>query len=129
MDSTQLAVAYHYGRPGFRNAGPRAAAVKDARMAARDAWIADMQNAWKRPVRDAAAPDLGTRPEELSMMRRRNAPDPDLDLSAGALQAKKDAAYFDYKNRIENAWRNPGLTDPTTANEIERLRRQVTHEI
>jgi hypothetical protein len=77
--------------------------ARDAVRAARDQWIADMCDAWKRPpTRDASQPDLGSRPEDLMRMRRHLRGDPDDDA-----QARRERAYQDYTTTISEAWKNP----------------------
>jgi hypothetical protein len=90
----------------------------DAR-AAYDEMCSKLQSAWHTPSlairipmgvrgRDAAEPDLGTRPEE--MMRRHLRAEPDDDP-----QARRDAAWNDYKTRLSEAWK----TNPQAAVAIE----------
>jgi len=111
-------------------------AARDAARAARDTWIKQTCDAWKRPPAcDAAQPDLGTRPEDLMLMRRhlRGEPDDDGAPDPGDARAverrrhtergeeaqrERDAAWHQYKDRLSNAWR--GRTDPSRASEIER---------
>ena len=90
--------------------------LRDARakaLAARDQMIQRARDAWKRPpVRDAAEPDQGSRPEER--MRRH------LRTEEGAeAQARRDAAWAAYRDRLGNAWRM-GRVDPGAASAIER---------
>ena len=110
---------------------PRLGDLRDAARVARDQWIADMCDAWKRPpARDAAAPDLGSRPEEL--MRRHlfgpdddGAPDPG-DIGAEQRrrlterreesQHERDRAWNRYRDNLANAWK----TNPRAATAIER---------
>ena len=97
-------------RPGYRMMTSDAA-VLDARAKARDAYdeyCRRISNAWRRPIRDFAEPDLGSRPEEL---RRHLRTEPDDDA-----QARRDRAWADYCGRISNAWR----TNPRAATAIER---------
>ena len=82
-------------------------AVRDARAAARDAYIERTVNTW-RTHRDGPQPDLATSPQEL---RRHLRSEPDDDAQAG-----RDRAWADYCDRVSNAWR----TDPRAANAIER---------
>jgi hypothetical protein len=89
-------------------------ALRDAARAARDAWIKQTCEAWRTPSRDAAEPDLGSRPEEVMRMRRHLRGTEEED-DAAALREKSYAAY---KDRLSNAWR--GRTDPRAATAIER---------
>jgi hypothetical protein len=51
---------------------------------------------------------MGTRPEDLALMRRHLRTDPDDDA-----QARRDRAYQDYTTTLSQAWRNPpGVTPP-----------------
>jgi hypothetical protein len=103
---------------------------RDARNAARDGYIARLQDAWRHPpTRDA-----GTPPDEL-MRRHLRGNEPDADV------ARKQQAYAAYVDRLSQAWRNPPHaavpapailasgpkhrvvepTDPSAAASIERL--------
>jgi hypothetical protein len=74
---------------------------RDARMAARDAYIQQLNNAWRTPLRDLAPP---------------------IDPSRGPLSRETDPdnaadrAYQSYKDQLANAWR----ADPNAATAIER---------
>jgi hypothetical protein len=62
-----------------------------------------------RSARDAAQPDLGTRPEEI--------------------QARRDAAWKSYTDQLSNAWKSPvGRLDPNRAGAIEAERMSATFE-
>jgi hypothetical protein len=100
--------------------------ARDAVRVARDRWIADMCSAWKRPpTRDAAAPDLGSRPEEL-MRRHLWGPDDDgkpdsserrrLTERREESQRERDRAWIRYRDNLANAWK----TNPRAATAIER---------
>jgi hypothetical protein len=119
-----------------------ARSVADARAAATaayDAMCARLRDAWRTPARDFAEPDLGTRPEDLLLMRRHLRTEPDDDA-----QARRDRAYRDYTTALSEAWKNPpgvtraenaivgagprsmvveptrGRTDPSSSTRIER---------
>jgi hypothetical protein len=122
----------NYHQPGYHVADQR---IEDVRHQAREAWIKDMTQAWKRPglIRDAAEPDAG------SELLRRRPDEPDADVGErlrGHLrtdpdddaQAKRDAAWLDYKETLGRAWQTLGQTNPNNAAEVERLRRMVTNE-
>jgi hypothetical protein len=99
--------------------------ARDAARAARDRWIAEMCDAWKRPpARDAAQPDVGTRPEEL-MLRRHlfGAPgDPDPGEAHAVAwrreeaERARDGAWRRYRDNLQNAWKS----NPRAAPRIER---------
>jgi hypothetical protein len=94
---------------------PSPTPVGDAREARR-LWIDRATNAWKSPalnltpvvnsprIRDAAQPDLGSRPADL--------------------QARRDAEYAQRCRDLENAWKSPAMR----ANEIEAHRKAFTFE-
>jgi len=113
------AVRFEDGQPHFLRAVDEASksktvldldAARDAARAARESWIKQMCDAWKRPpTRDASQPDLGTRAEE--MMRRHLRTEPDYDA-----QARRDAAWAQYRDQLGNAWK----IDPRAATAIER---------
>jgi hypothetical protein len=70
----------------------------DARRIARDArdqYVRRLTSAWQTPSRDAAAPDAS---EELLRKHLRSEPDDNA-------QARREAAYRDSVQRIQNAWR------------------------
>ena len=75
------------------------------------AWIKQTCDAWRTPSRDAAEPDLGSRPEEVMRMRRHLRTEPDDDA-----QARRDAAWAQYRDQLGNAWK----IDPRAATAIER---------
>ena len=113
-------------QPGFRYASDAArAAVRDARAE----MIRRAENAWRTPpqrdvtaARDAAEPDLGTRPEELMMRRHlfgapgsRDPGDDPAETMRGHLgelrervQRERDRAWNAYKDRTSNAWKTGG---------------------
>jgi hypothetical protein len=101
--------------------------IRRGALEARAAYVRDLQTAWKRPAdpiartyephrpfvprsaRDAAQPDLGTRPEEI--------------------QARRDAAWKSYTDQLSNAWKSPvGRLDPNRAGVVERERMSTTFE-
>jgi hypothetical protein len=107
--------------------------ARDARTAARDAYL-DMvrraESAWRKPVRDFAEPDQGSRPEDLQLLRRGPGPhdDPGAAMRAhmqhagpgsdqpGESETARARAYEDYKDRISSAWK----ASPGAAPAIER---------
>jgi hypothetical protein len=91
--------------------------VKDARAEAYDQMVARLTTAWRTPHRDQSQPDLSA-PDELL---RRHLQDPDDD-------DPKLAAIRERDFRLQNAWRNPGVTDPVAANAVERQRQRWTAE-
>ena len=97
------------------NADPsRISDARDARAVANasyDAMCARLQDAWRTPGRDFAQPDMGTRPEDLALMRRHLRTEPDDDA-----QARRDAAWAQYRDQLGNAWK----IDPRAATAIER---------
>jgi hypothetical protein len=80
-----------------------------SRTEARDQMIKRATEAWRMPHRDWSEPDLSTPPEEMLQRHLRTEPNADD-------QARRDAAYQSYKDRISNAWR----TNPNAAGTIER---------
>ena len=65
----------------------------------RDDYVKRLTDAWRTPVRDAAQPDMGTRPEDPA-----------------AAQARRDRIYADYRTSLSNAWRSgPGAAPAQTA--------------
>jgi hypothetical protein len=96
--------------------------VKDARAEAYDQMVARLTTAWRTPSRDAQ-PDLSSTPEELLRYHMNN--DPDDDDEAEAI---KNRAYELYRDRISNAWKNPGISNPTAAGRVEAIRKKVTNE-
>jgi hypothetical protein len=98
--------------------------VKDARAEAYDQMVARLTTAWRTPSRDAQ-PDLSSTPEELLRYHMNNDPDDDDEAEAEAI---KNRAYELYRDRISNAWKNPGVSDPTAAGRVEAMRRKVTNE-
>jgi hypothetical protein len=108
-------------RPGYRLSDQASksdklsgldAAARDARTATRDAYfemVKRAENAWRTPIRDAAEPDLASRPEEVMRHHLRTEPDENA-------QARRDAAWAQYRDQLGNAWK----TDPRAATAIER---------
>jgi hypothetical protein len=103
-------------------------AARDAVRVARDRWIAEMCDAWKRPpARDAAEPDAGERVlphnDPAGAMRRHlfgpdddAAPDPGDVRAVERQQRERDLAWNRYRENLANAWR----TNPRAAPRIER---------
>jgi hypothetical protein len=104
-------------RPRFLRASD--AEVRDAQRMARDArqtWIRGLQDSWRMPSRDAAMPDLDSRPEEL--MRDRadpaaaaNAVERRLEVERGAdpaadLERDRRRIHAQFSQRLQNAWRH-----------------------
>jgi hypothetical protein len=120
-------------RPGFRYA---ADATRAAARAAYDGMVRRAENAWKmpRPIRDAAEPDLGTRPDELAMRRHMfgasGLPDPStshaMEFQGEQAQRARDRAWSSYKDQLTNAWRG-GRTDPRRAAQVEGLQERWRH--
>src|SRR5262249_43434314 len=97
-------------------------ALRDAAGAARDQWIADMCDAWKRPpTRDAYQPDLGSRPEEL-MRRHLWGPDDDGAPERGEAQRERDRAWTRYRDDLQNAWKTKPRAATAVENRLERER-------
>ena len=122
MDSMQRAIAgvnLSDHQPGYRTTAD--AKVRDARREARDArqaWIKQLNDAWRTPGRDA-----GPEPDAAeALLRRHLRTEPDDDA-----QARRDGAYRDYVNQLGTAWQR-GRTDPREADRIERQRRGWTAE-
>ena len=90
-------------------------------VAAYDEMVKRATNAWRRPARDFAEPDMGTRPEELELMRRPSEPDPnaanaverELETWQGRdpaelardVEARRRAVHAEFCNTLSNAWR------------------------
>lgn len=95
MDSLQRSVAAH----AALNFGD-AEQIAERREAARDAYIADLEQAWRSPQRVAA--------DRESI----NIPNENIDFAtadtADAQQARRDAAYRRYVADLENRWRGRG---------------------
>jgi hypothetical protein len=101
-------------------------AARDAARAARESWVKQMCDAWKRPpMLDAAQPDLGTRPEEVMRPDDDGAPDPGdvraverrrLTERGTEAQGERDRAWRRYCDNLQNAWK----TNPRAATAIER---------
>jgi hypothetical protein len=131
---TDAAARFH--QPGFRSVND--GTVKDARIAARDAraaYLKQLNDAWRKPPLAAgpADPKLnepdepdddpddvpGPHSEELVMHRHLFGPDDNAKLAARL--ERERARDFQRRSRdLQNAWRNPGRTDPGAANAIER---------
>jgi hypothetical protein len=93
-------------------------AARDAVQAARESWIKQMCDAWKRPpTRDAAEADAG---EVLLKRHLRSEPDDNA-------QALRERAYRNYCDELSRAWQR-GRTDPRAATAVERQRRAYTYE-
>jgi hypothetical protein len=74
---------------------------------ARDAYVRRLQDAWRTPSRDCAEPDVGSPPAPAT---------PEV-LGTPEAQSRRDAAYAQYRDQLQNAWR----TDPrAAATAIER---------
>ena len=129
-DNMQRAFDAH--RPGFRFA-PRA--QRQSVCDARDQYVRQLTDAWRRTptrtTRDAAEPDMGTRPDELAMRRHMfgasGLPDPStshaMEFQGEQAQRRRDAAWVRYRDGLANAWRG-GRTDPRrAAQEESRLER------
>jgi ribosomal protein L32E len=130
-------------QPHFYDA-PTNEATKLRRQARAD-YVKQLTDSWKRPPgRDAGEPDAST-----ALLRRPVGPnvgaaagyrdpdelDPNERLLRGHLrepteneknQAKRDASWRDYKTRLSESWRSPGVTDPNAAARIEAQRRSWT---
>jgi hypothetical protein len=96
-------------------------ALRDAARAARDQWIERMCDAWRTPQRDAAAPDLGSRPEEL-MRRHLFGPDDDGAPERGEAQRERDRAWQRYRDDLQNAWKTKPRAATAVENRLERER-------
>jgi hypothetical protein len=131
MDASTINAADY--RPGFRFARPRA--QRRSVCDARDEYVRQLTDAWRRTptrtTRDAAEPDMGTRPDELMMRRHMfgapGLPDPSTSHAAEfqgeQAQRRRDAAWVRYRDGLANAWRG-GRTDPRrAAQEESRLER------
>jgi hypothetical protein len=108
--------------------GDDARSIADARAAVTRSYhqmCRRLQDAWKSGPMDASQPDTGSslaeirahergEPPESAMLRRHLS----TEASAGA-QAKRDAAWNAYKDRISRAYLQ-GRTDPRAATQIER---------
>jgi hypothetical protein len=77
--------------------------VRKLRAETRREYLANLQDAWRTPHRDAAEPDSSSPP----VMRRHLEPD--------NAQARRDAAWASYRDRLSQAW-----CDPRSATAIER---------
>jgi hypothetical protein len=104
----------------------RHATPRDARRAAYDEYCTRIQNAWRTPSRDAAQPDMGTRPGEMPFRRvspqqfataynRGTSPGPGSDNP----EEIRRRAIEERDYQLQNAWRSPGA-DPRRADQIER---------
>jgi hypothetical protein len=97
--------------PDLRMAARGARSTADTRAAATAEYYrmcARLRDAWRTPVGDFAEPDMGTRPEDLELMRRHLR----TESSAGA-QARRDRAWTRYRDDLQNAWKNPpGVIHP-----------------
>jgi hypothetical protein len=136
-DTTDAAdIDVHDYQPGYRLTTDAARAKA---RAARQGMIDRATSAWRRQPqrasdmrsRDAAEPDLGTRPDELMMRRHMfgapGLPDPSTSHAAEfqgeQAQRRRDAAWVRYRDGLANAWRG-GRTDPRrAAQEESRLER------
>jgi hypothetical protein len=101
----------HYGRPTANRA---------AVTAAYDSMCARLTNSWRLPSRDAAMPDLGSRPEELMRSHLETE-------SSAEAQAKRDRIWQQYRDDLSRQWMM-GRTNPQAATAIERQRRTYTYE-
>jgi hypothetical protein len=115
-------------RPGFVQLTDELIAK---RWEARDAMIRRAEQAWRTPDRDAAEPDLGSRPEELLRRHLWGKPDDDGASDPGnpsavmrrhltkrdeQAQRERDLAWTRYRDNLANAWK----TNPRAATAIER---------
>jgi hypothetical protein len=94
--------------------------VSDARQLSGRAYlrmVERLQSAWRMPSRDAAEPDAATQlvrpappPDDPSVVMRCHLRTEEDDIA----QARRDAAWQEYRNRLSTAWQ-PGQTDPGRA--------------
>ena len=88
---------------------------RDAREAARDAYVRRLTDAWRTPVGDAAEPDLSSRPSDP------RAPSGVTDPGAAEnieeqVERVRGRAWNEYRGRLESAWRSPpGVMPPQRA--------------
>jgi hypothetical protein len=138
-------------RPGYRvsDAASKSAnltdldALRDAARAARSAWIRKISDAWRTPAREVAGaagqnrtdPDqinrsaLSHEPDNSSSLaewrEHSGGPDDEPDHDIGAVmrrhQRRRDAAWAQYRDNLQNAWERP-RSDPTAATRIEKER-------
>jgi hypothetical protein len=105
-------------RPGPRRCAD--AAARDAVEQARAEWIAEMCDAWRKPIADVSGEARGQRPGDQCTIngapghlnhRLECIPDKRQDavpsMSVDAAQALRDAAYEESVRREENEWRGP----------------------
>ena len=91
---------------------------------ARDAYVRQLQDAWRTPAPDRLTSGKsirdGAEPDNSSSRFVRGSDDPD-----GA-QAKRDQAYEEYAASITQAWKNPpGAAPPAPASRVERIGEQT----
>jgi hypothetical protein len=95
--------------------------VRKLRAESRDSYIRALTSAWRTPSRDAAEPDLGSRPEELRRRRRSAEFDPnaaserererriataeDLSELARDLEKRRAAIRAERDDNLSNAWK------------------------
>jgi hypothetical protein len=108
--------------PGWTRGSDGAKDHRAVALAAYDAMVARLGEAWRTPVGDAPQPDLGSRPEE--MRRPRSSSDPadpsaartrererekwlgaDPDQLARDLEVKRRKIDAEHRQSLENAWR------------------------
>jgi hypothetical protein len=152
----RASLAWKMGRDDVVEAPRRPTSMADAaamRRAAYDQYCSRLTSAWRNPIspassslnyprgqfsRDAAQPDLGTPPGDLTFNRVTPAeyatafsrspssvmqpqrPDDNA-------QARRDRAYKEYCDRLGSAWKTPS-SPAAAANSVEQQRRSWTNE-
>jgi hypothetical protein len=76
-------------------------AILDARRTARAAWIKQMNDAWRRPGRDAADADPSEPANVVEAVRRQTAH----EISAGEVEARRRAIHAEFSRNLSEAWR------------------------
>jgi hypothetical protein len=127
-----LDLADHH-QPGYRLADAR---LRDAARASRAAWIQKITDAWRTPSRDV----LGGRgqnqtdPRQINRSALSHEPDlmrgepddepdhddHDIDAVMARHQRRRDDAWAQYRDDLQNAWKRGRNTDPKEADRIMR---------